>query len=641
MTTRTHPGSRTMVHATMLTLRLAVADLASTQGWTRLLDVAARHPGRSVNDVLLIARQCPDATELATYDQWRARGVHVRRGERGLALLQPPDDTGGAVDVVKVFDITQTNAAPSPRQPTHDLVPVVAALAALAGRAGLTVKLRQGLPAAAHADGDRLDLAANLPISATAGHLVHHLAQRMLPPGPARHVQAAGTAQIIARRFGLQPPDVALPEPRRWAETLHPAAPDQAVVDCAAAIISAADHLTGRLRHALHRAAATAPTPSGPARIPAQRRPDRAAAVTPDAQTADRTALYAANAAAAAFFTAHLPASRAAAAYLRSRGIATAADDEGGWQLGVAPPGGDALLRHLRALGFSARVLLDAGLVAASRLHDGGLYDLFRDRLMFPIHAPDGQIAGFTGRDLSGRSRAKFYNTPATAVFRKSELLHGLAPQLRQHGVPSQFVVVEGPTDAIAAQLAYAGLARDGVTTVTVAPCGTAFTAAQLALLAANAGPDTSLIMSFDADDAGARALDRAYPLAVTWPHGRVLGTGPAACKDIAALLAARGADEALLDLLAAERPLPLLGAERALATAFPEGFHADWPEARVRANRTVAPYLLDAVRHGDVDLLLQSAAAQLGIAPHELSQGVVQHFGATNPFPGPAPHRP
>lgn len=629
MNKRAHPAGRTAHHATMLHLRLAVADLADPRAWTRLLDVAARHPGRGVNDVLLIARQRPDATELATYDQWRARGAQVRRGERGMALLRPLDDTGDTFDVVKVFDVTQTNTVPSPRRPAPDLVPVMAALATLADRAGLTVRLRQGLSAAVRADGDRLDLAADLPISTTAGHLVQHLARRLLPAGPARDVLAAGVARIIARRFGLQPPGAEVPASRDWAELLDPAALDRAVVDAAAAILDTADSLTVRLRQALAQPAQ--PSPTVPMPTPTRRtprpRPGRAAA--PAAEAVDQATLYAATAAAAAFYATHLPASRAAAAYLRSRGIAAAADPGGGWQLGVAPPGGDALLRHLRSLGFSPQVMLDAGLVAAGRLHGGDLYDLFRDRLMFPIHAPDGRIAGFTGRDLSGRSRAKFYNTSETAIFRKGELLYGLAPQLRANGAPTQFVVVEGPTDTIAAHQTYGGLAGEGVTTVAVAPGGTAFTAAQLALLAAHAAPGTSLIMSFDTDDAGARALDRAYPLAVTWPHGRVLSTGPAGFKDIAALLAARGADEALLDLLAAERPLPLRGVERALARAFPDGFHADWPEARVRAYRAVAPYLLDAVRQDAVDLVVQAAAERLGLVPHEITDGIVAHFAA------------
>ncbi|MEU8003992.1 toprim domain-containing protein [Catellatospora sp. NPDC049111] len=647
MTTRTHSPQHAALHTTMLTLRLAIADLDSASAWARLFDVAARHPGRGVNDVLLIARQRPDATDLATYARWRERGAHVRRAERGMALLQPLDDTGDSFDVVTVFDVTQTNAPPSPRPPVHDLVPVMAALAAMAERAGLTVRLRRGLSAAAAAEGDRLDLAAHLPISATAGHLVQHLAQRLLPAGPARAARAAGVAHVVARRFGLQPPEATALV--RWRDELDPAAVDRAVVHTVTAVITNADALTVRLRRALSRPAATAPRPAPrrgapgstqrrPERVaapelpvPAQRRPDRPAAP-------ERDALYAVNAAAAAFYAAQLPTSRPAAAYLRSRGIAEAAEPGGGWQLGVAPSHGDALLRHLRALGYSHRVMLDAGLIAASRLHGGALYDVFRDRLIFPIHARDGQIAGFTGRDLSGRSQAKFYNTPETAVFRKSELLHGLAPQLRDQGTPTQFLVVEGPTDAIAAHLAYRGLAAEGVTTVAVAPCGTAFTAAQFALLADCAAPGTSLVMSFDADSAGARALERAYPLAVTWPHGRVTGTAPAGCKDIAALLAARGPDEALLDLLAAERPLPLLGVERALAKAFPEGFHADWPEARVRAFRMVAPYLLDAVRHGDVELLVQAAAAQLAVAPHELSAGVAQLYGGDRIGPGSAP---
>ncbi|MEV0460915.1 toprim domain-containing protein, partial [Catellatospora methionotrophica] len=481
---------------------------------------------------------------------------------------------------------------------------------------------------------------------ATAGHLVGHLARRMLSAGPARDVQAAGAARIVALRFGLQPPAAPPPGPGHWPDVTDPAALDQAVIGSATAAIGAADALTARLRRALdQRPASARPTPVRPApptpptraaRVPAQRRPAPPAVPS---DTAHLAVLYAANAAAAAFYAARLPASRSAAAYLRSRGIGAAADPDGGWQLGVAPPGNDTLLRHLRSLGFSEQVMLDAGLVAASRLHGGGRYDLFRDRLMFPIHTPDGQIAGFTGRDLSGQpTRAKFFNTPATPVFRKGELLYGLAPQVRRLGAPAQFVVVEGPTDTIAAQLAYRGLAGDGVTSIAVAPCGTAFTAAQFGLLAAHARPDTSLIMSFDADSAGVKALNRAYPLAVTWPHGRVLGTAPAGHKDIAALLHDRGPDDALLDLLAAERPLPLLAVEHALARAFPDGFHADWPEARVRAYRTVAPYLIDAVRHGDVDLLLQSAAAQLSLAPHELSEGVIQHFGPAGRTAQPRP---
>ncbi|MEV4414096.1 toprim domain-containing protein [Catellatospora sp. NPDC049609] len=652
----------------MLTLRLAIADITGTPAWARLLDVAAGHPGRGVNDILLIARQRPDATELGTFDQWRSRGAQVRRGERGIALLLPLDDTGGAYDVVRVFDVTQTDATPAPQRPVPDLVRVVSALAALADRAGLTVRLGQGLAAVARADGDRLDLAANRPLSATAGHLVHHLAFRTLPEGPVRDVQAAGVAHIVARRFGLRPPDTPLPEPRHWAALLEPASPGRAVVDTAAVVIARADALTARLRRMLEQAPTPPPVPmprrpSG--RTTTEPRPAAAARAAPEAgpahrptravdgatrgranrsalpaadgaargatdraalYAADRAALYAANAAAAAFYATRLPGSRAAAAYLRSRGIAAAADPGRGWQLGVAPAGGDALLRHLRALGFADQVMLDAGLVAIGR-RDGGLYDLFRERLVFPIHAPDGQIAGFTGRDLSGRSPAKFFNTAETAIFRKSSLLFGLAGRTGGQGPPERFVVVEGPPDAIAAHLIYSG--RGTGRTVAVASCGTAFTRAHFDLLSRVAGPQTRLVMSFDDDRAGARALDRAYPLAVTWPHGPALGTRPVGFKDIADLLAARGKEEALAKLSAAERPLPLLGVRRALDTAFPERFNAEWPEDRIRAYRTIAPFLLDAVGQDQVDLVVRAAAERLGLDPHEITDGVVAHFAS------------
>ncbi|MFC7761352.1 toprim domain-containing protein [Catellatospora bangladeshensis] len=726
MTVRAQPASRAMRHTAMLTLRLAIADLTSAQAWARLLDVAARHPGRGVHDVLLIARQRPDATELGTYEQWRARGAHVRRGERGITLLQARESGEGS-DAVTAFDVAQTDAVPAPREPVPDLVPVVSALAAMADAAGLSVRLGQGLDAAVHAEGDHLDLAAEQPLSASAGHLVHHLARRLLPPGPARELQAAGAARVVARRFGLRPPEIPA---AGWTAALGQAPTDRAVVETTERALRAAGALTARLlrtldrraldrpttpppvpRHegtataaagpAARRGTETIPAPSGPAArrgtetipaasgpaarrgteaIPAPRRPggvptpsaparraltpatsstqtprpsgapgtsapaarrgdapprsgaarpDRGSPVAPRPSAAGLAALYAANAAAAEFYAAHLPGSRAAAAYLRSHGIASAAEAGGAWQLGVAPAGEDALLRHLRERGFAEQVLLDAGLVAVSRLHGGGLYDVFRDRLMFPVHAPGGQIAGFTGRDLSGRSFAKFRNTADTPAFHKSELLYGLTVQTAGSDAPDRIVVVEGPTDAIAARLIYQGPGAGGTRTVAVASCGTAFTRAQLDLLTRAAGPHTSLVMSFDADRAGTRALERAYPLAVTWPHGPVTGTRPAGHKDIADLLAARGPDRALRDLLAAERPLPLLGVRQALAKAFGGRFNPAWPEDRVRAYRTIAPYLLDAVGQDQVDLLVRAAAQRLGLDPHEVADGVVAHFAA------------
>ncbi|MFD0592304.1 hypothetical protein ACFQZ4_06790 [Catellatospora coxensis] len=241
MTTRTQSPHHAGLHATMLTLRLAIADLHSTSAWSRLFDIAARHPGRGVHDVLLIARQRPDATDLATYGRWRERGAHVRRGERGMSLLQPLDDTGDAFDVVTAFDVTQTNAPPAPRPPAHDLVPVVAALAAMAEQAGLTVRLRRGLPAAAVAEGDRLDLATHLPISATAGHLVQHLAQRLLPAArPAtREPPASPTSSPGASACSHPTPPLV-----RWRDGLDPAAADRAVVHTVTAVIDNADVLT-------------------------------------------------------------------------------------------------------------------------------------------------------------------------------------------------------------------------------------------------------------------------------------------------------------------------------------------------------------------------------------------------------------
>lgn len=86
------------------------------------LDVQARFDLYSVNNAILLAAQCPEATKLADFDSWKDRGVYVKRGEDAIALLEPgkeytrTDDgsTGVFCDVKKVFDISQTKAEQRP-----------------------------------------------------------------------------------------------------------------------------------------------------------------------------------------------------------------------------------------------------------------------------------------------------------------------------------------------------------------------------------------------------------------------------------------------------------------------------------------------------------------------------------------------
>lgn len=86
------------------------------------LDLQARFPRYSVNNLILIAVQRPDATKLAAFDVWQKDGVHINKGEKGLSILEPSgtyerEDGTKATNyaIKKVFDIAQTNAEPEPQ----------------------------------------------------------------------------------------------------------------------------------------------------------------------------------------------------------------------------------------------------------------------------------------------------------------------------------------------------------------------------------------------------------------------------------------------------------------------------------------------------------------------------------------------
>src|SRR5450759_4065924 len=179
-----------------------------------------------------------------------------------------------------------------------------------------------------------------------------------------------------------------------------------------------------------------------------------------------------------------------------------------GYQLGYAPPGWTALVDHLRARGYTDAQLLDAGV--GLRTRRGGV---FRDRLMFPVRDAGGdRVVGFLGRALTeSDDTPKYLNSPATALYRKGDVLYGLGaePSRQALAAGARPVLVEGPLDAIA--VTAGGASRY----VGVAPCGTALTAAQVAALDTAAGPmaERGVLVAFDNDPGGRQASLRAYEL--------------------------------------------------------------------------------------------------------------------------------
>jgi len=216
--------------------------------------------------------------------------------------------------------------------------------------------------------------------------------------------------------------------------------------------------------------------------------------------------LKSACSAAAAFFTARLmsPDGAGARSYLDGqRGLGQAAWTR--WGLGYAPDDWRQLLEHLKSAGFSAQEIIDAGLAKVSD-KGGEPYDVFRNRLMFPITDTKGDVIAFGGRALDPEDKAKYLNSPETGLFHKSHILYNYkgAREAIGYGARGGLVVCEGYMDVIA--MGEAGFAN------AVAPLGTALTAEQLALLW-RAGPDP--IMCFDGDGAGLRAAHRAVDVAL------------------------------------------------------------------------------------------------------------------------------
>ena len=103
--------------------------------------------------------------------------------------------------------------------------------------------------------------------------------------------------------------------------------------------------------------------------------------------------------------------------YIRQRGLSD--DVIVDFRLGYAPRSG--LFAQLQQREFSAELLRSAGLVGVSD-RDGSVYDYFRDRLIFPIEDPRGQVIGFGARAL-GEIKPKYLNSPESPSFVKKSVL--------------------------------------------------------------------------------------------------------------------------------------------------------------------------------------------------------------------------
>ena len=183
--------------------------------------------------------------------------------------------------------------------------------------------------------------------------------------------------------------------------------------------------------------------------------------------------------------------------YLRdTRGLDTAVIRHFG--LGYAPNEFGVLLPHLKSLGFTEEEMRQCFLCGRSQ--SGRYYDYFRGRVMFPVINTAGEVVAFSGRDVTGTSKAKYLNSSDTPVFQKRKNLFAL--NFAKAHCASQMILCEGNMDVVSMHAA--GFEN------AVASLGTALTDEQARIMARYT---KQVIIAYDGDSAGQRAAGRAMDI--------------------------------------------------------------------------------------------------------------------------------
>ncbi len=179
-------------------------------------------------------------------------------------------------------------------------------------------------------------------------------------------------------------------------------------------------------------------------------------------------------------------------AYLRKRGLTNETITAFG--LGYAPASGHALVDFLRKEGVADEDMLKLGLANQGR---EGLYDKFRDRVMFPIISTQDKVIGFGGRAIAD-IKPKYLNSPESEIFLKKNNLFGLNLTKKEIDREQKAIIVEGYMDMIS-------LYQNGIKNV-AASLGTALTINQARLLCRYS---KNIVLSYDSDSAGINAALR------------------------------------------------------------------------------------------------------------------------------------
>ncbi len=239
--------------------------------------------------------------------------------------------------------------------------------------------------------------------------------------------------------------------------------------------------------------------------------------------------------------------------YLKQRGLSDGTVQAYG--IGFAPPGWDALARKFGSNSATIKQLVDTGMLVEK--DKGGVYDRFRERIMFPIRDRRGRVIAFGGRVIN-EGVPKYLNSPETEIFHKSRELYGLNSVIKLNAGKERILVVEGYMDVVS-------LYNQGINNA-VATLGTAITEQHVQTLVKQCNV---VVYCFDGDDAGKKAAWRALETSLPYLQKGIQFRFmfPPDGEDPDTLVARLGA-EAFNTLLDQAKPLSDFMLERLLSEA-------------------------------------------------------------------------
>ncbi len=276
--------------------------------------------------------------------------------------------------------------------------------------------------------------------------------------------------------------------------------------------------------------------------------------------------------------------------YIEKRGLSKETVEA--FKLGYAPSEWSTFSDYLQSIKAPMSFAAQLGLI---KQKNNGYFDIFRDRLMFPILSPKGEVVGFGGRSLTEENQPKYLNSPESPIFHKGRILYGLNETAKYIRTEDCAIVVEGYMDLVM-------LYQYGFKNV-VATLGTAFTEDHAKLLKRYT---QNVIVLFDMDSAGMQAQERSLPILLAQgllPKSIILSDA----KDPDEYVKKFGAEK-LKEKLSHAQDLFFVILDRIFKD------YRDTPTQKIATMNQAGEYLLSVVNPALKDLYIQDLAMRMNV---------------------------